>query len=74
MRIFAADMDKNNFRRSFGAGLTILGSAVILFACVAFLSDGKPTLGLDVTRGEAAAPFIVGLIFFGAGINLINNS
>ena len=74
VRSFAVDMEKNNFRRSFGAGLTILGSAVILFACVAFLSDGKPTLGLDVSRGEATAPFIVGLIFFGAGINLINNS
>ena len=67
-------MEKNNFRRSFGAGLTILGAAVILFACVAYLSDGKPTLGLNVSRGEAFAPFIVGLIFFGSGINLINNS
>ncbi len=67
-------MEKNNFRRSFGAALTILGAVVILFACVAFLSNGKPTLGLDVTPGRAAAPFIVGLIFFGAGINLINNS
>jgi hypothetical protein len=67
-------MEKNNFRRSFGAGLAILGAAVMLFACVAFLSDGKPTLGLDVSRGEAIVPFIVGLIFFGAGINLINNS
>ena len=67
-------MEKNNFRRSFGAGLTILGAAVLLFAMVAFLSDGKPVMGLDVSRGEAAAPFILGLIFFGAGINLINNS
>lgn len=67
-------MEKNNFRRSFGAGLTILGAAVLLFAMVAFLSDGKPVMGLNVSRGEAAAPFILGLIFFGAGINLINNS
>lgn len=67
-------MEKNNFRRSFGAGLTILGAAVLLFAMVAFLSDGRPVMGLNVTRGEAAAPFILGLIFFGAGINLINNS
>lgn len=66
--------EKNNFRRSFGAGLTILGAAVLLFALVAFLSNGKSTLGLNVTRGEAAAPFILGLIFFGSGISLINNS
>ena len=68
-------MNQNQqFKRFFGATLTILGSAVLLFACVAFLSDGKPTLGLSVSKGEAAAPFILGLVFFGAGISLINNS
>jgi hypothetical protein len=65
-------MEKNNFRRSFGAGLTILGAAVLLF--VAFLSSGKPVLGLEVAGAKALAPFLLGLIFFGAGINLINNS
>jgi hypothetical protein len=67
-------MEKNNFRRSFGAGLTILGAAVLLFALVAFLSSGKPVLGLEVAGAKALAPFLLGLIFFGAGINLINNS
>ncbi|CCH01168.1 hypothetical protein ACAW74_00630 [Fibrella sp. WM1] len=67
-------MEKNNFRRSFGAGLTILGAAVLLFALVAFLSDGKPTLGLQVSGAKAFAPFVLGLIFFGSGISLINNS
>jgi hypothetical protein len=68
-------MDNNtNFRRFFGASLTILGVAVILFALIAFLSDGKPVLGLRVSHGEAAAPFIVGMIFLITGVNLVRES
>ncbi|KAA9355070.1 MULTISPECIES: hypothetical protein [Larkinella] len=67
-------MDKNNFRRFFGATLTILGIIVVLFACVAFLSDAKPVLGMSITKWESLAPFIVGLVFLGSGVSLINNS
>ncbi|MBC3786769.1 MULTISPECIES: hypothetical protein [Spirosoma] len=66
--------NKTNFRRFFGASLTILGVVVILFALVAFLSDGKPVLGLSVSKGEAAAPFIVGMIFLVTGVNLVRES
>ncbi len=66
--------NNQQFRRFFGATLTILGVMVILFACVAFLSDNKAVLGMNVTKGESAVPFIVGLIFFSAGVSLINNS
>jgi hypothetical protein len=65
--------NKTNFRRFFGASLT-LGVVVILFALVAFLSDGKPVLGLSVSKGEAAAPFIVGMIFLVTGVNLVRES
>jgi hypothetical protein len=69
-------MDNNNsFRRFFGAFLTILGTIVILFALVAYLSDGKPVLGMRVQNfGDAVAPFLVGVIFFGAGIGLVQRS
>jgi len=67
-------MQNTNFRRFFGAMLTILGTIVVLFACVAFLSDGKPVLGLSVTKWESIAPFLVGLVFFTAGINLVRES
>ncbi|GAB3928296.1 hypothetical protein [Larkinella terrae] len=67
-------MDKNNFRRFFGATLTILGIIVVLFACVAFLSDAKPVLGMSINKWESLAPFIVGLVFLGAGVSMINNS
>lgn len=68
-------MENNtNFRRFFGASLTILGVVVVLFALIAFLSDGKPVLGLSVTKTEAAAPFIVGMIFLLTGVNLVRES
>ena len=57
----------------FGSGLTILGIIVILYACVAFLSDGKVILGLSVNKTESAVPFVVGLVFFVSGVSLINN-
>jgi hypothetical protein len=41
---------------------------------VAFLSDAKPVLGMSITKWESLAPFIVGLVFLGSGVSLINNS
>lgn len=66
--------NKTNFRRFFGASLTILGVVVILFALIAFLSDGKPVLGLSVSKGESIVPFIVGIIFLVTGVNLVRES
>ncbi|MBC8151912.1 MAG: hypothetical protein H7Z72_03285 [Bacteroidetes bacterium] len=62
---------QNNLRRFFGSMLTILGIIVVLYACVAFLSDGKPVLGFSVTKWESAVPFIVGLVFLLTGVNLV---
>lgn len=68
-------MENNtNFRRFFGATLTILGVVVVLFALVAFLSDNRPVLGLNMTKAESAAPFIVGMIFLVTGVNLVRES
>ncbi len=66
--------NKTNFRRFFGASLTILGVVVVLFALVAFLSDGKPVLGLSINKGESAAPFVVGMIFLVTGVNLVREA
>ncbi|CCH52263.1 hypothetical protein BN8_01249 [Fibrisoma limi BUZ 3] len=67
-------MENNtNFRRFFGASLTILGVAVVLFALIAFLSDNKPVLGMSISKGEAAAPFFVGMIFLITGVNLVRD-
>ncbi|AQG80161.1 hypothetical protein [Spirosoma montaniterrae] len=68
-------MENNtNFRRFFGASLTILGIIVVLFALIAFLSDGKPVMGLSVNKAESAAPFIVGMIFLVTGVNLVREA
>lgn len=68
-------MDNNtNFRRFFGATLTILGVLVVLFALIAFLSDGRPVLGFSINKGESIAPFIVGMIFLVTGVNLVREA
>ncbi|GGH43306.1 hypothetical protein ACN9ML_14380 [Dyadobacter endophyticus] len=63
-------MENAQFKRFFGSLLTILGIAVLLFACVAFLSD-KPVLGLTVTKWESIVPFLVGTVFLLTGVNLV---
>ncbi|MBD2702867.1 hypothetical protein IC229_19630 [Spirosoma sp. BT702] len=68
------DNNNTNFRRFFGATLTILGVVVVLFALVAFLSEGRAVLGMHVSKAESTAPFIVGMIFLVTGVNLIRES
>ncbi|MBD2753591.1 hypothetical protein [Spirosoma validum] len=68
------DNNSTNFRRFFGASLTIIGVVVVLFALVAFLSDGKTVLGMSISKAESAAPFIVGMIFLVTGVNLVRES
>ena len=63
-------MENAQFKRFFGALLTILGITVLLFACVAFLSD-KPVLGMTVSKWESIVPFLVGTVFLLTGVNLV---
>ncbi len=63
-------MENAQFKRFFGSLLTILGIAVLLFACVAFLSE-KPVLGLTVSKWESIVPFLVGTVFLLTGVNLV---
>ncbi|GAB3172779.1 MULTISPECIES: hypothetical protein [Telluribacter] len=67
-------MENYRFKRFFAALLTILGIIVVLFACVAFLSDNEPVLGLFVTKWESIVPFLVGIVFLLSGVSMINNS
>ena len=68
------DNNSTNFRRFFGASLTIIGVVVVLFALVAFLSEGKAVLGMHISKAESMAPFIVGMIFLVTGVNLVRES
>ncbi|NIJ53049.1 hypothetical protein [Dyadobacter arcticus] len=63
-------MENTQFKRFFGALLTILGIVVLLFACVAFLSE-KPVLGMTVSKWESVVPFLVGTVFLLTGVNLV---
>jgi uncharacterized membrane protein len=63
-----------DIKKIFGSTLTILGIIVVLYACIAFLSDGRPILGFEVDKLEAMVPFIVGLVFLLSGISLIKRS
>jgi uncharacterized membrane protein len=60
-----------DLKKIFGSVLTILGTVVVLYACAAFLSDGRTLLGFSVSKTESIVPFIVGLVFFMSGVSLI---
>ncbi|MDU0370178.1 hypothetical protein ACFPAF_07240 [Hymenobacter endophyticus] len=59
-----------NQKRTFGSILTILGIIGIIIAAMAFLGIG----GLGLSKVNSLVPFIVGLIFFFAGINLVRTT
>jgi uncharacterized membrane protein len=56
-----------NQKRTFGSILTILGIIGIIIGALAFLGIG----GLGLGKMNSIVPFVVGLIFFFAGINLV---
>ncbi|WP_426058629.1 hypothetical protein [Hymenobacter sp. B1770] len=59
-----------NQKRTFGTVLTILGILGIIIGALAFLGIG----GISLSKANSAVPFIVGLIFFMAGINLVKTT
>ncbi len=67
-------MKDNSLKKFFGSFLTILGIIVVLFACVTFLNDGKPVLGMSVTKWESLVPFLVGMVFLITGVSLVSQS
>ncbi len=63
-----------DIKKIFGSTLTVLGIIIVLFACIAFLSDGRMIAGLSVNNYESIVPFLVGLVFLSSGISLLKNS
>ena len=59
-----------NQKRTFGSILTILGIIGIVWAALAYLQIG----GMGLSKLNSLVPFIVGLIFFFAGINLVRTT
>lgn len=60
-----------NMKRAFGAILTILGIVGIIWGAYAFVMGGD---GAAIGQYTAIVPFVVGLIFFFAGINLVKTT
>ncbi|RYY17374.1 MAG: hypothetical protein EOO36_09785 [Cytophagaceae bacterium] len=58
-----------NQKRTFGSILTILGIIGIILGALGFLG-----VGLHLSKMNSVVPFIVGLIFFFAGINLVKTT
>ncbi|MFD2718934.1 hypothetical protein ACFST9_09425 [Hymenobacter monticola] len=56
-----------NQKRTFGTILTVLGIVGIIIGALAFLGVG----GIGLSKMNSIVPFVVGLIFFFAGINLV---
>jgi uncharacterized membrane protein len=59
-----------NQKRTFGSILTILGIIGIIIGAMGFMGVG----GLHLGKTNSVVPFIVGLIFFFAGINLVKTT
>lgn len=59
-----------NQKRTFGSILTVLGIIGIIIGALSFLGMG----GLHIGKMNSIVPFIVGLIFFFAGINLVKTT
>ena len=59
-----------NQKRTFGSILTILGIIGIIMGAMGFMGVG----GLHLGKMNSVVPFIVGLIFFFAGINLVKTT
>ena len=58
----------------FAIVLTISGMVLLTFACLAFVQGSGSLLGVDIAqRGYTVVPFLLGMIFFLAGIYLFKN-
>lgn len=54
----------------FATALTLCGMFLLIFTCFAFMKGGGALLGIPVDTIGLFAPFILGIIFFGAGLFL----
>jgi uncharacterized membrane protein len=63
-----------DLKQTFGAILTILGIICLIYAAYAFLAGGDSVGSLHVGQFSSLVPFIVGMIFFFAGISLIKRT
>lgn len=61
-----------DLKKIFGSILTLAGIAFLIISCIAFLKGGVYLFGTEVSTFGAIVPFIVGAIFLGSGIRLLD--
>ena len=59
-------------KKVFGIFFTILGTLAILFGGFALMSGGSNLFGTHVSTIGSLVPLIIGIIFFGYGMKLVN--
>ena len=55
----------------FAGILTGVGMLLMIFACLAFLQGSGSLLGISIDKWGALAPFLLGSVFFVAGVYLL---
>ncbi len=55
----------------FASVLTGVGMLLMIFACMAFLQGSGSLLGISIDKWGTLAPFLLGTVFFAAGIYLL---
>ena len=71
---FTMETSPNPTKRTFAMLFSGLAILLILFACIAFLSDGRPVLGWNITKWQSLVPGVVGVVFLIAGVSMMNRS
>lgn len=61
-----------DLKKIFGSLLTLGGIFLLLFSGYAFLNGGGEMFGTEISTFGAVVPFIVGAIFLGSGIRLLD--
>ncbi|MDQ3394900.1 MAG: hypothetical protein M3512_12415 [Bacteroidota bacterium] len=61
-----------DLKKIFGSLLTLSGIFLLLLSGYAFLKGGEHMFGTEITTFGAIVPFIVGAIFLGSGIRLLD--
>ncbi len=55
----------------FAGILTGVGMLLMIFACLAFLQGSGTLLGISIDKWGSLAPFLLGTVFFAAGVYLL---
>ena len=62
-----------NMVKTFAGILTFIGILLLVYGCFAFLNGGGRLFGVAIDKWGTLAPFVLGIIFFIAGLSLMKS-